>query len=305
MVDTLESRRELALAQLKERILVKARESGDHDTAVDGFMLSRRNLTNQPDNCFYIPLVSVTVQGFKRSIIGSEEYRYGEGHCLIAGVDIPSVNFVTVASEEHPFLAATLFLDRQLITQLMPDLPPARNADETDCRGMLVTEADPYVLDAFLRLTELLDAPDQISVLAPMIIREIHFRLLTGPHGGRLRALNTVGSQSNQVARAISWLRENYKDPLLVENLAKMVNMAPSTFHRHFKEITTLSPLQYQKRLRLYEAQRLMLLDKMDAAEAGLAVGYESPTQFSREYKRQFGDPPHRDVSRLRRETKE
>ena len=140
------------------------------------------------------------------------------------------------------------------------------------------------VLDAFLRLTELLDTPDQIPVLAPMIVREIHYRLLVGPRGRFLRAVNTAGSRGNRIAKAIAWLRNNYKEPLQVDELARKVNMAPSTFHRHFKQITTLSPLQYQKRLRLYEAQRLMLVENEYDSSACLAVGYESPTQFNREY---------------------
>jgi len=149
-------------------------------------------------------------------------------------------------------------------------------------------------------LVELLEKPEQIPVLAPLIIREIHYRLLIGAQGERLRMINMLGTQSNQIARTITWLRDNYKEPLQVDELARKVNMATSTFHRHFRLVTTLSPLQFQKRLRLYEAQRLMLVENEDAAIAALAVGYESPTQFNREYKRQFGEPPHRHVSQLR-----
>lgn len=165
---------------------------------------------------------------------------------------------------------------------------------------MAVAEVDPDVLDAFLRLAELNEKPEQIPVLAPMIIREIHYRLLIGPQGERLRMVNTLGTQSNQIAKSITWLRDNYREPLQVDKLARKLNMATSTFHKHFRQVTSLSPLQYQKRLRLYEAQRLMLSENEDAAVAALAVGYESPTQFNREYKRLFGEPPHRHVSRLK-----
>jgi transcriptional regulator GlxA family with amidase domain len=165
---------------------------------------------------------------------------------------------------------------------------------------MAVVEVDPDVLDAFLRLVELLDRPEQIPVLAPMIIREIHYRLLIGPQGERLRMINTLGTQSNQIARSITWLKENYREPLQVDELARKVNMATSTFHRHFRQVTTLSPLQFQKRMRLFEAQRRMLVENEDASIAALAVGYESPTQFNREYKRQFGEPPHRNVNQIR-----
>jgi transcriptional regulator GlxA family with amidase domain len=164
---------------------------------------------------------------------------------------------------------------------------------------MVVGDADPAVLDALLRFTDLLEQPAQQAVLAPLLIREIHYRLLLGPLGNQLRMIHTQGSQSNQIAQVITWLKSNYKKPLNVTELAKQVNMAPSTFHRHFRELTTLSPLQYQKQLRLSEAQRLMLVDRRDVGSAGYAVGYESLTQFNREYKRMFGAPPRQDVQRI------
>jgi len=285
---------------LKEKLLRWMPRTGDYPTAIEGFTIFRRDEANQPENCFYKPLVGVIVQGFKRSIVGSEEYRYGEKHCLVTGVDVPSVNYITAASREQPFLAVSLNLDKYLITQLAAEIPPSSKLGNGSYKGMAVAEVDPDVLDAFLRLAELHEKPEQIPVLAPMIIREIHYRLLIGPQGERLRMVNTHGTQSNQIARTITWLRDNYKEPLQVDELARKVNMATSTFHRHFREVTTLSPLQFQKRLRLYEAQRLMLAENEDAAIAALAVGYESPTQFNREYKRLFGEPPHRHVSQLK-----
>jgi AraC-like DNA-binding protein len=283
---------------LKEKLLRWMPSPGRYPTAIEGFMISRRHDAKELENCVYKPLVAVVLQGSKRSVIGSEEYRYGENHCLVIGVDVPSANHVIVASPEKPFLAVTLDLDKYLITQLAAEIPP--KPGNGSYKGMAVAEVDPDVLDAFLRLAELLDKPEQIPVLAPMIIREIHYRLLIGPQGERLRLINTLGTQSNQIAKSITWLRDNYKEPLQVDELARKVNMATSTFHRHFRDVTTLSPLQYQKRLRLYEAQRLMLVEDEDATIAALAVGYESPTQFNREYKRMFGEPPHRHVSQLR-----
>jgi AraC-like DNA-binding protein len=283
---------------LKEKLLRRLPEPGRYPTAIEGFMIARRHDARELENCVYRPLVAVVLQGSKRSVIGSEEYRYGENHCLVIGVDVPSANHVLVASPEKPFLAVTLDLDRYLITQLGAEIPPRLGNGST--KGMAVAEVDPDILDAFLRLTELLEKPEQIPVLAPMIIREIHYRLLIGPQGERLRMINTLGTQSNQVAKSITWLRDNYKEPLQVDELAKKVNMATSTFHRHFRDVTTLSPLQFQKRLRLFEAQRLMLVENEDAALAAIAVGYESPTQFNREYKRLFGEPPHRHVNRIR-----
>jgi AraC-like DNA-binding protein len=263
-------------------------------------MIARRHDSKELENCVYKPLVAVVIQGSKRSVIGSEEYRYGENHCLVIGVDVPSANHVITASPEKPFLAVSLDLDKYLITQLAAEIPPSPTVENDACKGMAVAKVDPDVMDAFLRLVDLLDRPEQIPVLAPLIIREIHYRLLIGPQGERLRVVNTLGTQSNQIARTITWLRDNYKEPLQVDELARKANMAASTFHRHFRQVTTISPLQFQKHLRLYEAQRLMLVENEDAAIAAMAVGYESPTQFNREYKRMFGEPPHRHVNQLR-----
>lgn len=285
---------------LKEKLLRWMPGSGDYPTAIDGVTIFRRDGVTQNDCSIYKPLVAVVVQGYKRSIIGSEEYSYGKNHCMVAGVDMPSVNSVTVASPEEPFLAVTLDLDKYLTTQLAAEIPTSSRPGNNSCKGVAVAEVDPDVLAAFLRLVELLERSEQIPVLAPLIIREIHYRLLIGPHGERLRRVNTQGTQTNQIARSITWLRDNYKEPLQIDELAKRVNMATSTFHRHFREVTTLSPLQFQKMLRLYEAQRLMLAENEDAEMAALAVGYESPTQFNREYKRLFGESPHRHVRRLK-----
>ena len=167
-------------------------------------------------------------------------------------------------------------------------------------RPIVVSEASEELLETFRRLVNLLDTPSRIAVLAPLILREIHFYLLSGSQGGCLRLFNTQGTQANTIARAVSWLRENYALPFRMEELARRVNMAPSTFNRHFRQVTSLSPLQFQKRLRLYEAERLMLQEGKDAGTAALMVGYESASQFNREYKRQFGDPPRRDVIQKR-----
>lgn len=285
---------------LKEKILRRLPGQGVSVTDVPGLRISRRDEPNKVENCFSEPIAGVIVQGFKRSLIGSEEYRYGENQCLIAGVDMPSSSYVIDASPEHPFLALALLLDKQLITRLAAETPLPPGPGTASYKGISIADVDPDVLDAFLRLVELLDKPAQIPVLAPMIVREIHYLLLIGPQGEHLRRLNTLGTQSNQIARAITWLKQNYREPLQVEELAGKVNMATSTFHRHFKEVTTLSPLQFHKKLRLYEAQRLMLAERENATKAALSVGYESPTQFNREYKRLFGESPHRDAMRTR-----
>lgn len=295
-------RKEQINQHLKNKLLQKLTTPKRLATAIDGLMLSRQHEEQKNENCFYRPTIGLVVQGFKRSIIGSEEYQYGAQHCLIAGVDTPSVNQIIGATPQKPFLAVSIKLDRYLITQLIAELPKPESLDTKNAtpRGIILTVASQELLDAFLRLIDLLDHPERITVLAPMIIREIHYLLLTGPYGDKLQALSSTGTQANRIAQAIHWLRENYAATLNIEALAQQVHMAPSSFHRHFRQVTTLSPLQFQKRLRLYEAERLMLTEGKDALSAALAVGYESATQFNREYKRQFGEPPFRDVSKKR-----
>jgi AraC-like DNA-binding protein len=214
---------------------------------------------------------------------------------MAVGVDMPSVVHITQASPEKPFLSLSIMLDRYIITQLAAELPPAHDDSNVTGKAAAVAGLMPEMLSAFLRLVELLDAPERIPALAPLIIREIYYYVLTGPLGGGLRLF----TQDNQIVRAISWLRENYREPLRVAVLARRVNMAESTFNRHFHRVTGMSPLQFHKRLRLYEAQRLMLAENKSAETAALEVGYGGPAQFNREYKRQFGEPPHRDIQKL------
>ena len=296
MMDNIEKTR--TMAELKERVLHWTPDTGRLPTAIDGFMVVRRVQQDEVVNLFDTPLIGVTIQGSKDSVIGNENYRYGVGHCLLTGIDMPSTSRLSGISPELPFLAVALTLDRELIASLAAESEPSQKPS-TRNKAVAVAEVQPKVLGAFLRLIRLLDEPAEIPVMAPLIIREIHHRLLLGPQGEWLRAICTNGTRTNQIAKAITWLRENYREQLQIDDLAKMVNMATSTFHRHFKEVTDISPLQFQKQLRLYEAKRLMLFDKHDVNNAAHAVGYESSTQFIREYKREFGAPPRRDVSRM------
>ncbi|MDR1776956.1 MAG: AraC family transcriptional regulator [Desulfovibrio sp.] len=291
----------LTRERLKEQILRLLPELGRFPTAIPGLTLSRREDVDEIHNMFYTPVVGVIVQGSKCAIVGEEEYRYGAGYCCIVGVDMPIVNYVTFASPEEPFLSAALSLDRQMVAQLAMETAAPCPKEFCSPKAMSVAKAESKLMDALLRLVELLDEPKAIPVMAPLIIREIHYRLLTGPQGGWLRSVCAMGTKTNQIARAISLLREKYNKPLRVETLADTANMAPSTFHRHFREVTNLSPLQFQKLLRLHEAQRLMLIDRYDVISASHTVGYESATQFIREYKRQFGEPPRRNVNRLKK----
>ena len=285
---------------LKEKLLKWLPEQSRLETPISGLALTRHDENTSAIRCFYTPMIALVAQGFKRSMIGDHEANYGELHCVTVGIDMPGVFHITNASPQAPFLSLSVKLDRRIITQLITEAPSLVAAQEGEVTPVVVDEVDKELLQAFSRLVELLDTPSRIPVLAPMIIREIHYYLLCGSQGKCLRLFNTSGTQANQIAQAISWLRENYTSPIRMEELARYVNMAPSTFNRHFKEVTSLSPLQFQKRLRLYEAERLMLLEGKDAGTAALMVGYESGSQFNREYKRQFGAPPRKDVAKKR-----
>lgn len=302
---------ESVCTRLKETLLRLVPEPGKKPTGVDGLHLIRWNAASQTDSCFCEPAISIILQGRKESIIGSEVFKYGALDCLLNGVDMPSASRVVSASPEAPLLAIVLTIDRRLVAELVAEMPFFSSPSSTSgtCGasgrqylGVSVTRVTADVLDAFARLVNTLHKPEQLTLLAPLLVREVLSRVLMGPQGGALRTVHTPGTHGHQVAEAITWLRANYTDSLQIDTLAGKVNMATSTFHRQFKQVTSLSPLQFQKRLRLYEAQRLMLAESLDANSAGRTVGYDSIQQFSREYKRMFGDPPHRDIARLRNE---
>lgn len=291
-------------AILREKLLRRMPAPGTYPTPVPGFVLNRRDEVNIPENCWNKPILAMTVQGAKRVVVGTEEYRYGAGNCLLAGVDMPNLSYLTEASLENPYLVMTLELDSHLTTQLAAQIPPAKGAGKTSTvggsmGGVAVMPTDPEILQAFGRMLDLLDTPEQIPLLAPLISREIHLLLLLGPQGELLKSLNTQGTQGNQIFQGINWLRDNFMQPLDVDDLARRLNMAPPTFRKHFKAVTSMSPTQYHKHLRLYEAQRRMLEDHEDVSKASYAVGYESLTQFNREYKRLFGDAPQRNVTQI------
>lgn len=285
------------------KILPRMPEPGNWPTVIPGLILYRRDWNYLSENCFYPPAITAVIQGQRNSFLGEREYHYEEGECLVHSVDVPSVNYYTKATPEKPFLSVSLQVDRYLAARFAREIPPvsATEAEPEIPENISIAGIDIDVLDAFSRLVALLDEPRSIPFLAPLIIEEIHFRMLTGRQGKLLRQVNTAGTRGNRIARAVMWLREHYREPLQVEVLAQTVNMAPSTFYRHFREITLLSPLQYQKQLRLHEAQRLILVEKQYVSTAALAVGYENIKQFSREYKRFFGEPPSASATRARK----
>jgi AraC-like DNA-binding protein len=269
-------------------------------TAIPGLTLYRRDEPSEPTSIMYEPRICVIAQGAKRVLLGDDTFVYDEQHFLITSVDLPTFVQIIKASREKPCLGLILKLDQREMSQLMVDsnLPSPR--PQQSSRGMATGEVTLPLLSTFQRLIDLLDEPKDIPILAPVIEREIFYRLLVGDQGARLRQMASAGSQSQQIARAIDWLKGNFTRQLRIDDLAAQVNMSTSTFHHHFRAVTAMSPLQYQKWLRLNEARRLMLAENQDATTAAVQVGYESPSQFSREYGRLFGAPPLRDITSLR-----
>lgn len=283
------------------RSIARWTEGGElFTTAIPGLALFRREEPTEPASGMYEPSVCLVAQGAKRVLLGDDTYVYDAHHYLITSVHLPTVVQVTEASRDKPYLGLRLTLDLQEVAQLMVDssLPPPR--PQQSSRGMATGEVTLPLLSVMQRLLDLLDEQQDIPILAPIMQREIIYRLLVGDQGIRLRQIASAGSRSNQITRAIDWLKSNYTSPLRVDDLARQVNMSTSTFHQHFRALTAMSPLQYQKRLRLNEARRLMLIEPVDATTAAFQVGYESTSQFSREYSRLFGAPPLRDIANLR-----
>lgn len=284
---------------LRDRIAAATEgHEGTVETAVPGMSFYRAAQSNPSHTCFMRPRVLVVPQGKKYMRVGEREYVYGSRVCFVAGIDMPIASCVAEASPETPYLALSLDLDVVLISDLAAKMEAIGGSGVRTVCGAQLTEMPPDLLDAFVRLVGLVQAPDDLAVMAPMLVREIHFRLLKSPLGQLLRSLCAFGTPGSQIAQAVGWLRKNFRKPVTIEELSLLCHMAPSTFHRYFKEVTTLSPLQYQKRLRLEEARRL-LLEGRSVAEAAFDVGYESSTQFSREYKRFFGDSPKNSVLKL------
>lgn len=281
--------------------IARCTEKGEqHTTVIPGLSLFRREEPTEPITGMYEPSICMVAQGAKRVLLGDDTYVYDAHNYLITSVHLPTVVQIIEASREKPYLGLRLKFDLREISQLMADsnLPSPRTQQSS--RGMATGEVTLSLLTAFQRLIDLLTEQQDIPILAPVIQREIIYRLLVGDQGERLRQIASAGSQSHQIARAIDWLKGNFTQPLRIDDLAAQARMSSSTFHHHFRTMTALSPLQYQKQLRLQEARRLMLAERMDAANAAFQVGYESPSQFSREYNRMFGAPPLRDITHLR-----
>ncbi len=273
---------------------------GDFPTVITGLGLFRREAPSPPVTCILAPSIVLVVQGAKEMVIGSDVYPYDTTRFLITSLDVPANSAVTLASADTPCLGLVFQLDLRTLTELIAqgDVPTPKERAVRKSAG--IASLTSALLDPLARLINLLQEPDAIPVLWPLLQREIHFRLLQGDRAPLLRHIASVDSQGYRIAKAIDWLKLNYASALRVEDLAARVQMSAPNFHLHFRNLTSMSPLQYQKWLRLNEARRLMLNDHQDAASAAFKVGYESPSQFSREYGRLFGAPPKKDITRMR-----
>ena len=279
-----------------------APRNGDYATAIGNLTFHRQSSVTESLFHAARPSVAIIAQGAKDVTLGTETFHYSRMQYLLTSVDLPVQVRVAQASEQHPHLCVVLGIDIADVAALLDS--DSDNAAQQKIlpatRGISVSDVSPELLDAMLRLVRLLDKPGEIAALAPLIRRELTYRLLNGPVGARLRHMALASSQSHQVGQAIDWIKHHYAQPLRIEHLAGMANMSMSSLHHHFKAITAMTPMQYQKLLRLQEARRLMLVEQIDAGTAGYRVGYASESQFSREYSRQFGRAPMRDVGQVR-----
>jgi AraC-like DNA-binding protein len=285
--------------ELTECLLHLLPEDGTY-IPVEGLQLNRYSSPTGLYHSVFFPALCVIAQGRKEVLLGDRLYWNDPAHYLIATDDLPISSRVTVASKERPYLSVILSLNPALVASVMLEAGQANHSGRTLISGIDVSPLDPGLLDATTRLVKLLDSPEEMSFLGPLVTREIIFRLLIGEQRARLAHIAASGGNTQRITQAINRLRREYNQPLRVEDLARDSGMSVSGFHHHFKTLTAMSPLQFQKKLRLQEARKLMLGEGLDAAEAGYRVGYDDPSHFSREYKRLFGEPPLRDRERLR-----
>lgn len=289
------------LAQLIDRYTAKLGD-GIHPSPIPGVELVRAERPSDKMPTVYSPSLCIVAQGNKRSIAGSQVLSYGPGQYLTVSVDLPVLGQVTRASREEPYLCLKVGLQPAQLTDLVIDSGFAPCTDAEPDLGLQVSALTDEIADATVRLARLLDRPETAPTLAPLYERELIYFLLAGPQSARLRQMALAESRTAQVVKAIRWITANYREAFSIEEAAAHAGMSSSSFFHHFKTVTALSPLQYQKQLRLQEARRLMVSEGSDAASAGFAVGYSSPQQFSREYARLFGAPPQRDAARIRAE---
>ncbi|SFP21608.1 AraC family transcriptional regulator [Variovorax sp. 770b2] len=291
------------LGDLTRAVARIAQGDGDYLTAIPELSVHRRSATTEPMHCLYGFGVGITVSGQKRVALGEEVFDYSAGQSLLTTADLPVVTHITHASAAQPFMGLMLRLDPRAIVQAAAEMALPQPGKDFSYRAMSLGDLDATLLGAVTRLIELLHEPRLLPQLAPLLQQEILVRLLAGRHGPQLQRLVAVGSPSQQVVQSMAWLKMNFTQPVLADDLAASVHMSPSTFRQHFRAVAGMSPMQYLKQLRLQEARQLMLNQGIDAGTAGVRVGYESASQFSREYARLFGAPPLRDIRRMRETT--
>ena len=287
------------LQELAAAVQRHADADGSYETEIPRLTLYRSSQPTDHDAVVYVPSLCVVVQGAKEVVVGGRKYRYDPAQSLLVSVDLPAATRVVEASAGMPCLAVRVEIDPASVGEFLADGAAIPSLGPPS-RGIGVTPVEPLLPDSLTRLIGLLETPKDIPAISPLVLNEITYRVLTGPQGLLLRQIVAPGAPSARIAHAISWLKEHFAEPARVEALAKRIWLSPSAFHLHFKAVTGLSPLQYQKQFRLQEARRLMLGEGLDAAEAAFRVGYESPSQFGREYRRLFGAPPRQDVTALR-----
>ena len=296
-IDTVE---EPEVKALRERLIERVRNAVKGDTPVDqipGLHLSYVEQAQTVSNCFYVLSVGLILQGTKNLVIGDKSYRYGTGSMIVTSVDMPTSYELVGVKPSNPFVSLSLRLNPATIADfLLEEDPPQDGVRDV----FNVEKPTQELLEDFERLLKLLDHPEQIKARAPILIRDIHYLALSSSSGACLRALYAPSTVGQRIRKSIQWLRANFREPVSVEQMASVAGMAPTTFHRHFKSFTSLSPLQYQKRLRLYEAQQFMLKGEGDVNSAAYAVGYQSPQQFNRDYKHLFGISPGKSIREQR-----
>lgn len=284
------------LEEIKSKLINILPTESEIDTGFYGVKFYRRNNAENTHTCIQCPCIIFVANGEKYTHISNENFIFKKGYYNITYIDYPVSSHFYNISNDNPYLSIYMPVDRNIITEIIQNIHHIPN---TVFKGISENKADNKLLAAYSRLIDLYNKPDEISFMAQLIIKEIYYRILSGPVGADLKALYTFGSQSNKIYQAVEFIKNNYKEYLHIDDIASKVNMAPSTFFRNFKAVTMISPLQYQKKLRLYEAQRLMLSKKYTVSDAAYTVGYESITQFTREYKKLFHSSPVRNIKEI------
>lgn len=286
--------------ELTELIKRHSIHNSSKETAISSLYVYQHSSISEPAYRVYKPSFCVIVQGLKEILLAQERFEYGPSNYLIASMNLPVIGQIIKASTDTPYLSLKLEFTQNQILEVLNDCNIKVTSKENARRALFVGQMEPSIQDAVLRLVRLLDTPEEIPFLAPLYTRELLYRLLQGPYGAELAQIAVEGSSSYRIREAIEHIVRHWEQPFRIEDLAETANMSVSSFHRHFKEITAMSPLQFQKQLRLQEARRLLMAESADAADVAFRVGYESASQFSREYSRMFGAPPRADIKRLK-----